>query len=266
MIKEPIVSVLMTAFNREKYISEAIKSVLDSSLKDFELIVVDDCSKDRTFEIAKSYEMKDLRIKVYQNQVNLGDYLNRNKAASYATGKYIKYLDSDDLIYPHGLEVFVASMEKFPEAKLGLCSSRSIETPYPTLISNDKIFMEHYSGYFHFFRAPGSAIINREAFWEVGGFSGKRLIGDTELWLKFSLKYPLVKINKDLYWCRVHLNQEGSIYRNDMEREGQKILNEYLSHNDNPLSKTQMSLIKSKRIKLQLKSVLSRWVNFFGLI
>jgi len=134
------------------------------------------------------------------------------------------------------------------------------------LISNDKIFMEHYSGYFHFFRAPGSAIINREAFWEVGGFSGKRLIGDTELWLKFSLKYPLVKINKDLYWCRVHLNQEGSIYRNDMEREGQKILNEYLSHNDNPLSKTQMSLIKSKRIKLQLKSVLSRWVNFFGLI
>jgi len=266
MLKAPILSVLMTAYNRELFIKDAIESVLCSTFKDFELIIVDDSSNDRTVEIAREFEVQDSRVKVYRNEENLGDYHNRNRAASYATGKYIKFLDSDDLIYPHGLEVFVTSMEKFPEAKLGLCSKRSIEKPYPMLIATDKIFIEHFSGYFHFFRAPGSAIINREAFWEIGGFSGKRWIGDTELWLKFSLKYPLVKINKDLYWCRVHLNQEGSIYKKEMEREGQKLLNEYLTHEDNPLSKNQMSKIKIKRIKLYFKSILFRVVCFLSSI
>ena len=74
-----LVSVLMTSFNREKYIAEAIESVLASTYKDFELIIVDDCSKDNTVGIAKKYEELDSRVKVYINEVNLGDYPNRNK-------------------------------------------------------------------------------------------------------------------------------------------------------------------------------------------
>ena len=88
---QALVSVLMTSFNRDKYIAEAIDSVLASTYQNWELIIVDDCSKDKTVEIAKSYEAKDNRIKVYVNKKNLGDYPNRNKAASYAKGKYIKY-------------------------------------------------------------------------------------------------------------------------------------------------------------------------------
>src|SRR3954447_2239406 len=103
----PLVSILMTAFNREKYIGEAIQSVLDSSYTNLELIIVDDNSTDRTVEIARSYQKKDVRIKVFINERQLGDYPNRNKAASYATGKYIKYVDSDDYIYPRGLEMMV---------------------------------------------------------------------------------------------------------------------------------------------------------------
>ena len=59
----PLVSVLMTAYNREKYIAEAIESVLASTYKNFELIIVDDCSKDKTVEIARRYAKKDQRIK-----------------------------------------------------------------------------------------------------------------------------------------------------------------------------------------------------------
>ena len=88
------ISVLMTAFNREKYIGEAIESVLASTFKDFELIIVDDCSSDKTVEIAKNYENLDKRVKVFLNEKNLGDYSNRNKAASLANGKYIKYVDA----------------------------------------------------------------------------------------------------------------------------------------------------------------------------
>ena len=75
--------------------------MLASSYQDWELIIVDDVSTDTSAAIAKSYEKKDARIKVYVNeQTNLGDYPNRNKAASYAKGKYIKYLDADDIDIP----------------------------------------------------------------------------------------------------------------------------------------------------------------------
>src|SRR5690349_18425307 len=115
-MESPLVSVLMTSYNREKYIAEAIESVLASSYKNFELIIVDDCSRDKTVAIAKEYAAKDGRVKVFVNEKNLGDYPNRNQAASYAKGKYIKFLDADDLIYHYGLDVMVNYMERFPQA------------------------------------------------------------------------------------------------------------------------------------------------------
>jgi len=87
----PIVSVLMTSYNREDFIGEAIQSVLNSTFKDFELIICDDGSTDKTVEIARSFEKADPRVKVFINPKNLGDYPNRNQAASHATGKYLKY-------------------------------------------------------------------------------------------------------------------------------------------------------------------------------
>ena len=89
----PLVSVLMTAWNRQEFIAEAIESVLASTYNNFELIIVDDCSTDNTVAIARTYQEQDTRIKIFQNEKNLGDYPNRNKAVSYASGKYIKYLD-----------------------------------------------------------------------------------------------------------------------------------------------------------------------------
>src|SRR5687768_8103613 len=101
----------MTVFNRENYLKEAIESVLDSTFTNFELIIVDDCSTDNSVAIAKKYAANDQRIRVYVNEQNLGDYPNRNKAAGYATGKYLKYVDSDDKIFPHTLEVMINGME-----------------------------------------------------------------------------------------------------------------------------------------------------------
>ena len=112
-MNNPIASILTTVYNREKYIAACIDSVLASSYQDWELIIVDDVSTDASVAIAKSYEKKDPRIKVYVNEKNLGDYPNRNKAASYAKGKYLKYLDADDIIYPHGLEVMVIPWSSF---------------------------------------------------------------------------------------------------------------------------------------------------------
>lgn len=105
MFNQPLVSILMTSYNREEYIAQAIQSVLDSSFTNFELIIVDDGSKDQTLKIARSFAERDKRIKIYINEQNLGDYPNRNQAAKYAEGAYIKYLDSDDYLLPGGLNI-----------------------------------------------------------------------------------------------------------------------------------------------------------------
>ena len=92
MEQNNLVSVLMTSYNREKYIAEAIESVLASSYTNFELIIVDDHSADNSFTIAKEFEKKDSRVRVFKNEKNLGDYPNRKYAASLATGKYLKFV------------------------------------------------------------------------------------------------------------------------------------------------------------------------------
>jgi glycosyltransferase involved in cell wall biosynthesis len=205
---QPLVSVLMTAYNREKYIAEAIESVMASTYQNWELIIVDDGSKDRTVEIAKLYELKDKRIKVYINETNLGDYPNRNKAASYAKGKYIKYVDADDLIYPHGLQVMVKYMEQFIEAAYALSKTDNDTTPLPILLLPTEAYKTHFFKKSVFTNSPLGAIIKKEIFDELGGFSGKRYIGDQEMWMKLSAKYPVVFIPSGLGFWRSHGNQE----------------------------------------------------------
>jgi glycosyltransferase involved in cell wall biosynthesis len=252
MDQEILVSILMTAYNREKYIAEAIESVLASSYKNFELIIVDDCSKDNTVEIAKQYAIKDDRIKLYVNEQNLGDYPNRNKAASYAKGKYIKYLDADDLIYYYGLEVMVNYMERYPGAGFGLSSVADHFKPFPIYLDPLHTYIEHYNGYFHLYRAPGSSIIKLDAFNAVGGFSGARMIGDIEFWFKIARYYNMVKFPAELYWSRLHEEQES---KTDYAKKNYPKLTDdveckALQHQDCPLSEMERNKIL-KKVKLR---------------
>lgn len=208
----PLVSVLMTVYNREKYIEEAIESVLASTYKNFELIIVDDRSTDNSLEIAQQFEKNDWRIKVFQNEHNLGDYPNRNQAASYATGKYLKYVDADDMIYPYGLEQLVYYMEKFPDAGYGLCSlDQDKDSIYPFQLSSKEAYQWNYFKSSIFHKAPLSSIIRKDAFSDVGGFSKVRHYGDFEFWHKISLKYPVVLMPHGMVWYRTSEGQEASI-------------------------------------------------------
>lgn len=213
----PLVSVLMTVYTREKYIAEAIESILASTYQNWELIIVDDQSKDRSIEIAKEYEKKDERIKVYVNEHNLGDYPNRNKAASYAQGKYLKYVDADDLIYPYGLEQLVYYMEQFPDAGYGLCSLEQDENQiFPFQLSPIEAYKRHYiqkKSLFH--KAPLSAIINREKFNSIGGFTGKQHLGDFEMWHLLSQQFPVVLMQHGMVWYRTHDDQQMNDNRTD---------------------------------------------------
>jgi hypothetical protein len=250
----PIVSVLMTSYNREAYIEQAILSVLASIYADFELIICDDCSIDATLEIARKYAAIDPRIRVFEHSQNIGDYPNRNRAASYAIGKYIKYLDSDDAMYPHTLSMMVGCMEQFPNAGFGLSSMPEPGRFYPVLLEPKEIYWEHFFGFGHFDRAPGSAIIKKSVFDEVGGFSGKRMIGDYEMWFKLGRKFPMVKYPRELVWTRQHSGQEfQSAYAKQYPSLRKEVLETALSHPDCPLNEEQLNKVQRKIRKDNIK-------------
>lgn len=210
----PIVSVLMTAYNREKLIGEAIESVLCSTYTQFELIISDDASTDGTVAIAQSYAEKDSRVRIFANATNLGDYFNRNIAAGYAQGRYIKYLDSDDKLYPDGLAVMVEAMERHPEAALGIAQFPDPEIPnsiYPQLISSETAYLEHYYGKGILRFGPTGTILRSDVLSGLGGFKTDRFTSDTAMWLQLAALYPVVKIRPDVVWWRQHAGQEFEI-------------------------------------------------------
>lgn len=211
MARKPSVSILMPSYNREMYISEAIQSVLQSKYIDFELIIVDDNSIDDTYKIAKEFSRKDERVRVSKNTENLGQFANRNRAAELASGVYLKYLDSDDLLYQHTLEVMVEAMERYPEAAFAFQHSlKEDHKPYPIYLNQQESFREHFLSHGGLFNCgPSGVIFKREIFQKEGGFkTDNNYVGnDTELLIRLGLKYPVIKLPPALVWWRRHESQ-----------------------------------------------------------
>ncbi len=249
MTERTLVSVLMTSYNRENYIAEAIESVLASSHTDFELIISDDASTDTTVQIARRYADKDNRIKVFVNPVNSGDYPNRNTAASYSKGKYIKYVDSDDTISQDGLYKMVSAMEAHPEAALGISQFDFEENiVYPQLVSSEQAYMDHYFGLKILSYGPIGAIIKREVFVALNGFANERYISDTEMWLKLSAIYPVVKIEPGVVEWRRHTDQEYHYGHNDYSylRLSYPVFIASLNSKNCPLKPEDITIIKNR--------------------
>jgi len=105
------VSILIPVYNREKIINKTIQSALSQTYQNIEIIIVDNKSNDSTFEICKNYEKIDNRIKVYQNNKNIGPVENWKKCLEYSTGYYVKFLWSDDWLDDNFIEEHVNILE-----------------------------------------------------------------------------------------------------------------------------------------------------------
>ena len=108
---DDLVSIIMPAYNAEKYIEEAIESVLKQTYRNWELIIVNDCSIDATEQIVKKYQEQDERIKFHSLTENHGVANARNTALQNAVGRYIAFLDSDDMWLPEKLEKQIGFMK-----------------------------------------------------------------------------------------------------------------------------------------------------------
>ena len=260
----PAISILTTCYNREKYLAECIQSVLDGHFQDFELIIVDDGSTDRSVEIAKDFASKDNRIRVYENEVNLGDYPNRNKAASYAKGKYLKYLDADDMHGRFTIDMMVDAMESNPEAGIGFFDHSRNKPLFPLLLQPAQTYQAHYSkNHAIFHRSPLNVIIRKDVFMEIGGFTGNQHVGDFELWHLICSVNPTVIIGSGLGFWRSHEDQQSVDNRTDPTVPFKYLCTAlyFLSHPENPLPETVANGYISKFSKTQARAILYSFIR-----
>jgi len=205
----PHVTVLMTAYNRAEFIGPAIESVLAQTDAAFELVIVDDCSTDGTLDIARQYERRDPRVRVVVNERNLGDYGNRNHAATFVRTPLFKYHDSDDLMYPHCLQVMVSMMEAEPRAGFGLSVGAAWPGgPCPMLLSPRMAYQREFFGDGLFQSGPAGAIFRTEVFRQLNGFVDEGAASDHLFWMRACTAVNVLLLPADLFWYRVHPAQE----------------------------------------------------------
>jgi glycosyltransferase involved in cell wall biosynthesis len=208
----PAVSVLMTAYNREDLIAESIESVLAQTFTDFELIVVDDCSSDRTVEVVQRY-LTDPRLRLVRNPRNLGDYPNRNHASTFARGEFLKYHDSDDVMYPHCLEIMVGALRQHPPAGFALSGDRGWSGgAVPMLLTPRMAYQREFLGTGLFHLGPSAALFRTAVFRELGRFPEVGVHSDTMFWIAACARYPVVLAQANLFYYRIHDGQELQVH------------------------------------------------------
>ena len=123
----PLVSIGLFVYNGERFIDEAIASILNQTFTDFELIISDNASTDQTGEIAQSYALRDKRIRYYRNEKNIGAGRNVRRVYELATGKYFKQAAVDDLLEPDFLRQCVEILERDPGCVLVYAATKEID-------------------------------------------------------------------------------------------------------------------------------------------
>lgn len=139
-VKLPFVSIIMPAYNSSLYIKEAIESVVSQSYANWELVVIDDCSKDETQSIVKEISKRDSRVKLLINEKNMGAAASRNRGLDHVQGDYVALLDSDDYWHPQMLEKML-QRAKETSADIVYCSYEIVDE-YGKKLCNDFIVPE----------------------------------------------------------------------------------------------------------------------------
>lgn len=241
----PYFSIVIPVYNKEKFVTKTIESVLSQTFIDYEIIIVNDGSTD--LSEAKISAFKDNRIKYYSKK-NEGVALARNFGIEKATADYICFLDADDYWYPTFLETMHRYSSELPEQKV-FAAAIEIETKNKTIPAHYSILPTSDFQIVNFFDASqkecalwtSSVCIHKSVFEKVGDFDTNIKHGeDTELWIRIGLQFPIVFIRKIL---ARYVYDDKSISRNSNYYFEQYTFDKYaLEEKKNPALKKYMDL------------------------
>lgn len=203
------ISVLMSVYNAEKYLSASIDSILNQTYEDFEFIIINDCSSDHSMQILRSYQSKDRRIVILDNAQNIGLTKSLNKGLTIARGEYIARMDADDISAQDRFEKQVAFLDANPDYSFVSCIGRYIDEDgkqeqlrlFPE--TNEEIYamMHKVDCVMH----PG-VMFRREDISQIGNYCEDfRVVQDYDLWFRgmaagykfYNIQEPLVLFRRN---------------------------------------------------------------------
>ena len=205
----PVVTVVMSVYNGEKYLAEAIESILNQTFTDFEFIIVDDGSRDRSAEILREYERRDGRVRLIQLEANSGQAIAHNRAIAESRGEYIALMDCDDVSLPERLRKKLDYLRIHPE--IGMLGSRVLIVDQDLRpISARDYPLRHAEIILSLLLVrsamSGSAIMMRPAVWAAAG-PYERWPGsthDTDFNIRAASKTRCANLPEPLYLYRQH--------------------------------------------------------------
>lgn len=199
----PKVSVVLPTYNGEKYIKQSIDSVLNQTFSNLELIIVNDCSTDRTLEIINEYAQKDSRVRIMNNTVNLKLPTSLNIGFAAATGEYLTWTSDDNLYLPDALEKMYEKLQSTEDIYM-VCANMDY-------IDDQGIITGKAKGYeanaFYYTNNIGACFMYKRVVYEaIGDYNPNLfLVEDYDYWLRIRKKYhEIVHMNETLYLYRWH--------------------------------------------------------------
>lgn len=236
-----VVTVLMTVYNGAKYLPLTLKSLLSQSYRDFELLIINDCSTDESMFIVES--IKDSRIRVHHNEKNIGQTQSLNVGLLMAKGKWIARMDADDFAFPLWLEKQVECCERYPDYAVISCQAVAMD-------ENNQIFKKlrtpsnHQDILVHsMFGSPINhvgSLFQKDTIQAMGGYPSEyKLAADYALWSKLLLQGHSMMTNPVIgVAIRYHTQ---SISRVEHHVLGKKEISKVMLSNINALSAVQCS-------------------------
>lgn len=215
-IANPLFTVAVVTYNSSRWIDKTIKSILSQTFGDFEILICDDCSTDNTREIIAAFT--DERIRVVYNPENIKEYNNRNKALKLAAGRYIIYIDGDDIFYKDSLAKFKSYIDYFPQAGgiWGVCDEYFDFVVLPYEFSNEEMArLIFFSLYPISVIGFAESLYKTEALRSIGGFSTGYAIGDTYIKKRFACSFPVVLTTRGYtFWRQTSTQASKHVNKN----------------------------------------------------
>jgi glycosyltransferase involved in cell wall biosynthesis len=249
------VSVCIPTFNNEKYIAQAIESVLIQNYDNYEIVIIDDNSSDKTVDIIEEFAKNNRKISFYKNDINLGIVGNFNKCLNLCKGEFVKFLLADDIfLRPDSLRIYVTTIERYPDVSIVssarklidaeskhignvFCYEEGLYTSGTNIINDCLLHQKNKIG------EPTSVIIRRNSLNREFDYKYKQLL-DLEMWFHLLENNSFYYIKENLVGFRIHedqttkKNKKNFLYLRDFPL----LLQEYC----------QKSYIKFRSIKLLL--------------
>lgn len=206
---KPLVSVVMPVFNAEKFVGQAIESILNQTLTDFEFIIVNDASTDNSLQIVNSYKKKDNRIRVFNNKKNLHMSKSLNLGIDQTRADFIARMDQDDISVPERLEIQYEFLRSHPNIVIVGNDISLIDVnnaiignrTYPTTSDQLKKIMFRYSPFAH-----PTIMIKKDVYCKIGKYDGAKYpCEDIDFWFRLGRKYEFASIPIPLLKYRVNI-------------------------------------------------------------